>query len=238
MSQTISRLSNTLDLFTDTYNYNHWIYAFIRPHLGDYVLEAGCGIGNITQFLLNCKQVVCIDTDEKYLDTLAEKAKTHRNLTLSHTNIMDIPSKKAPAEYFDTVICINMLEHIEDDFGAIQRMVSVLKPGGKVLVYVPACNWAYGRLDKALGHFRRYSRYRLKKLAICNKLIIQRCHFVNFIGIFGWFWSARIKKDTFIGRKKAQFVDRIVPFLSAMERLVKPPIGQSLFAVMVKIEKN
>ena len=89
-----------------------------------------------------------------------------------------------------------------------------------------------------MGHFRRYSRSRLKKFAGTNKLIIKGCHFVNFIGIFGWFWSARIKKDTFIGRKRAQFVDRMVPFLSAMERLVKPPIEQSLFAVMVKVEKN
>ena len=139
-----------------------------------------------------------------------------------------------PANSFDTVLCINVLEHIQDDLAAIKNMLSVLKPGGKLLLYVPAIQWAFGSIDKALGHFRRYSHSRILSLVESAEAEIQLMHYVNFVGVLGWFYANRIRKDDVIQRSNAQLVDRMVPYLSALERLVRPPIGQSLFAVIAK----
>ena len=233
-SEHIHTISNTLDLLTDTYNYNHWIYSLLRPHLGNRVLEVGAGIGNITQFLLPCESIVCTDVEDKYIDALGEMARTHTNITPLKIDILDLRSDNAHQNYFDTVLCINVLEHIENDLKAVRAMVSVLRPGGKLWLYVPACKWAFGMLDAQLGHFRRYSGRDLKNLASSAGLDMKKCHYVNFPGIFGWFWSARVRKDRVIRRENAQIVDKMVPYLSAMERLVKPLIGQSLVAVLEK----
>ncbi len=230
----IHTITNTLDLLTDTYNYNHWIYSLMRPHLGDRILEVGAGIGNITQFLLPSKEVVCLDLEDEYVDILREYAKTHSNITPLQLSLLDLPTDQAPLAYFDTALCINVLEHIENDLLAVQQMASVLKPGGKLWLYVPAGQWAYGALDKELGHFRRYHRPRLKSLAKDAGLVLQECHYVNFVGVFGWFWSARVRRDRVIRRENAHLMDHLVPYISAIERLARPPFGQSLVAVMVR----
>lgn len=227
-------ISNTLDLLTDTYNYNHWIYSLLRPHLGERVLEVGAGIGNITQFLLGCQQVVTIDIEEKYAAALAETSKVHRNLVSINRGVLDIPCETVPEDSFDTVLCINVLEHVEDDLRAIQAMLSVLKPWGKLFLYVPACHWAYGTLDKELGHHRRYSKQSLKALASSANARLVQLHFVNFVGIFGWFWAARIRKDDVIRRENAWLMDKMVPYIFALESFIKPPFGQSLVSVMEK----
>ncbi|MBC8331998.1 MAG: class I SAM-dependent methyltransferase [Anaerolineae bacterium] len=232
----IHTITNTLDLLTDTYNYNHWIYSLMRPHLGERILEVGAGIGNITQFLLSSKEVVCLDLEDEYVDILRDYAHTHKNITPLQLSLLDLPSTQAPLNYFDTVLCINVLEHIENDLLAVQQMASVLKPGGKLWLYVPAGQWAYGALDKELGHFRRYTRPRLRSLAIDANLELLECHYVNMVGIFGWYWSARVRKDRVIRRANAHLMDRLVPYLSAIERLVRPPFGQSLVAVMERSE--
>jgi len=233
----IHTITNTLDLLTDTYHYNHWIYSLMRPHLGDRILEVGAGIGNITQFLLPSKEVVCLDLEDEYVNILKEYARTHSNIIPVQLSLLDLPAEQAPPDYFDTVLCINVLEHIEDDLLAVQKMASVLKPGGKLWLYVPAGRWAYGALDQELGHFRRYNRARLKSVVRDAGLKLHECHYVNFIGAFGWYWSARVRKDRVIRRENAHLMDQLVPYLSAIERLVRPPIGQSLLLAATRPEE-
>ena len=234
----IHALTDSLDLLNDTYNYNHWIYSLLRPFLGERVLEVGAGTGNITQFLLRCQRVVCLDIEDKYLSALAKTAKIHSNVTPIKLDLLDLPSDEVPSNFFDTALCINVLEHIENDLDALAKILSVLKPGGKLLLYVPASNWAFGSLDTALGHFRRYSRHGMKQLVETAGGNLHKCHYVNFIGVFGWYWAGRIRKDEFIQRGNAHLVDTLVPYLSAFERLVRPPIGQSLYAVIEKPHSN
>ena len=135
---------------------------------------------------------------------------------------------------FDLITSCDVLEHITDDFDAVKKMVAMLKPGGRVLLYVPAATWAFGVLDKNLGHHRRYSKHRLISIAAASNVEIRRIKHVNCIGAFGWWWSSRIRKETFIPPEKARLVDRFVPYLSAFERIFPVPIGQSIFAVLEK----
>lgn len=127
-----------------------------------------------------------------------------------------------------------VLEYIEDDDAMLRKFSDMLAPNGVILLYVPACPWAYGEIDKALGHYRRYSKHGLKELAHNCGLDIVSGRYVNFIGAFGWWWCSRFRKQTDIKRDNVKLVDRVVPYLSAAEKLIKPVVGQSLFMAFKK----
>ena len=227
-------LSHSLDLLKDTYNYNHWIYSLLRPFLGRTLCEVGAGTGNLTQFFLNLDQILCIEPEPGFRETLERMAAVHSNVRVLGGGLEDCAQLAEPAGAYDAVVCVNVLEHIEDDGQALRQMMELLQPGGRILLYVPAAPWAFGLLDAKLGHYRRYSRRRIRDLARACALQLEKCVYVNFIGAFGWCLHARILKKTVISPESARFVDRLVPYISAVERLLPPLTGQSIFAVLKK----
>jgi SAM-dependent methyltransferase len=134
----------------------------------------------------------------------------------------------------DTVVCLNVLEHIEDDTRALRHMHAVLPPGGRALLIVPAFAGLYGPIDRNLGHYRRYSprAFRQKAASIGFRA---RLRYMNTVGFFGWWVNAKILKRTEQSESQIQFFDSmIVPLMSRLERAVPPPFGQSIFAVLEK----
>jgi SAM-dependent methyltransferase len=224
-------LTHSLDLLSDTYNYNHWIYSLCRPWLGNEILEVGAGIGNLTQFLLGAKRVTCVEPEAVYKNALKAITDNHRNVHYFSVPLQEIP----PEEHgYDSALCVNVLEHIQDDKQALIAMANRVKVGGHVILYVPAAAWAFGLMDKHLGHYRRYNRRQLKILADACGLQTRRIKYVNFIGVWGWWWCGRVRKDAMIDPRKARFMDSLVPFISAVEKLASPPIGQSILAIYRK----
>lgn len=230
----LESMSHSLDLLKDTYNYNHWIYSLIRAHLGQKVLEAGSGQGNITRFLLDRERVYCLEPEPFYLAKLQELAEVHRNVSCVLGAIQDLPALAETIDRVDSVICINVLEHIEDDAHALECMRHVLRERGKLILYVPACQWAFGTLDVNLGHFRRYERRRTAKLLQSVGYQATYCRAVNIVGAFGWCLESRVRRQKVIDPGKARFMDRLAPFLAALEKIVRPPFGQSLLYVAEK----
>ena len=233
-NSSLHALSHSLDLLKDTYNYNHWVYSLLRKFVGKSVCEVGAGTGNLTQFFLNSDRVLCIEPDPEYCAALRSLSTVHTNVRVCAGSLDDCARAPANREAFDTAICVNVLEHIEDDVQALGQMLSMVKKGGRVLLYVPAARWAYGSLDRKLGHFRRYSKGMIREVARKSGAGVERCFYVNFIGVWGWFLHARILKREVISPESARFVDHLVPYISAIERLLPPFTGQSLFAVLKK----
>ncbi len=233
-SNEITALTHSLDLLKDTYNYNHWIYSLLHPYLGAKILEVGAGTGNILQFMLRRKEIVCLESSSEFASSLQHTAEMHKNVRVVNGSIEDMFSLGISEACFDNVLCLNVLEHIDKDIAAVQNMLSALSPEGRLLLFVPACQWAYGQLDKEFGHYRRYSKSGLKNTILSAGGFVEKCHYVNFIGVFGWWYSGRIKKDAKIDPVNARIVDRLAPFISALERIIAPPVGQSLFAVVRK----
>ena len=231
-NHSITALSDSLDLLSDTYNYNHWIYGLLRPFLGDSICEVGAGIGNLSRFFLNADRLIAIEPEAKYLKALCKLSDVHLNMSVHECGIEDYVLKDH--NQVDSVVCVNVLEHIDDDAAMLEKFASMLNPGGVILLYVPACSWAYGEIDKALGHYRRYSKHGLKELAHSCGLDVVTNRYVNFVGAFGWWWCSRVRKHTDIKRDNVKLVDRFVPYLSAAEKLVKPVVGQSLFMAFKK----
>jgi 2-polyprenyl-3-methyl-5-hydroxy-6-metoxy-1,4-benzoquinol methylase len=156
-------VAHSLRILATIYNYNHWIFGMIRDFLKGTVLEVGAGIGNITQFMLNAETLVCLEPDEGYRRYMEKRFANHLNVRTVSSRMEECPNSEVAAGSFDSVVCLNVLEHIKDDVGALMNCKGCLKPGGTIVVLVPAIPFIYGEMDRAMGHFRRYTKRSLKR---------------------------------------------------------------------------
>lgn len=229
--QTADEVYASLAVIDKLYNYNHWIFNKVRPFIRRTVCEVGCGTGNITQFLLNKDRVVGIDPYAAAVRQAKERFKDHLNLAFAQYTIEQCPNPDVPVEAFESVICLNVLEHIPDDVGALRRMASLCTAKGRVIVLVPALMSAYGEMDRSFGHIRRYSRRSLTAAFGQAGLDVVYTGYMNAVGYFGWLWEGRIMRRKRIRPQAAATFNRIVPFVDALERVLRPPFGQSIIAV-------
>jgi SAM-dependent methyltransferase len=224
-------VSHSLAILSTVYHYNHWIFDSIREFLGSDVAEIGAGVGNITQFLLNSGRLTCLEPFAPYHDYLLQRFSKHLNVSVFSHPIEQVPNAQVPADSFDSVICLNVLEHIADDVGALKNMRSLLRPGGNVIVLVPALPWIFGEMDKAMGHLRRYTLGSLKKAFRDAGLTPTYGRYFNLLGVGGWWWNGRVRKRPTIPASATRAFNRMVPVLSAIERIIPPLIGQSVLVV-------
>ncbi len=224
-------VSHSLAILATVYHYNHWIFDTIRDHLGRAVVEVGAGVGNITQFLLNAERLVCLEPFESYREFLAHRFRQHLNVEVRPHLVEDCPNDDVPEAQFDSVVCLNVLEHIADDIGALTSMRRLLKPGGNAIVLVPALPWLYGAMDEQMGHVRRYTLSSLRSRFAQAGLRPTHGHYMNLAGVLGWWWHGRVRRKANIPESATLTFDRLVPFLSAIERLIPRLLGQSVVVV-------
>jgi SAM-dependent methyltransferase len=213
-------------------NYFAWQARLVLPEIGQRVLEVGCGIGNFTGLLLDREVVVAVDADPACIE------KTNARFPRLHATVADVGRTDFTGYEtlaLDSCVCLNVLEHIEDDEAALRAIASALTPRGAIVLIVPAFASLYGPIDRNLGHYRRYSRSSFHRLAKRTGLRVRKLHYLNFIGFFGWWANARILKREVQSAAQIEVFDRwIVPGLSRAESWIRPPFGQSLFAVLEK----
>ena len=220
-----------LALLNELYAYNHWLFDKVRLFIKDSVCEVGCGTGNITQFLLNHEQIVGIEPFGPSLEKARRRFAKHLNVEFANCRLADSPNELVPAKSFDTILCMNVLEHIEDDADSLRRMLQLCRSNGNVVVLVPAHMSAFGGLDRAAGHFRRYNRRSLRRAFEQAGLIVTDSFYMNALGYFGWLWYGRILGREQLPASGARHFNRLVPLLDAFERIIPPPFGQSLVMV-------
>jgi SAM-dependent methyltransferase len=135
----------------------------------------------------------------------------------------------------DTVVCMNVLEHLEDDELAVNTFSKRLAPGGLLVLLIPAVPWLFGEIDRRLGHYRRYSKGSAAALMRKTGMTMVRMRYFNFIGVWGWLWNARVAKSLTQSDGQIHFFDNyIVPWESRLEKVIAPPVGQSLLVVARK----
>jgi SAM-dependent methyltransferase len=220
---------------TKARRYFAWQSEVSKSALGRRVLEVGCGLGNFTEHLLDRELVVGIDIDAKCIALhrrrFANQANV-RQLTLDAQNPAFLNLRE---EGFDSIACLNVLEHIADDGLTLRRFAEVLQPGGRVVLLVPAFPALYGPIDANLGHYRRYTKRSLAAAAESAGLRPKTLRFMNVVGFFGWWANAKLFRREEQSGGQIEVFDRfIVPVQAALERWIAPPVGQSIFAVLEK----
>jgi len=214
-------------------NYFAWQHRLLQNELGPRVLEVGCGVGNFTATLLERDAVIAVDVQPECIQRLKQKFPDRDNL---HASVCDVlsPEFRDLAKFRpDSAVIVNVLEHVEDDVAALKAVAAVLAPKGIIVLLVPAFQALYGPIDRNLGHHRRYSSGAIRSLAQQTGLRLRKLHYMNSIGFFGWWTNARILKRQAQSERQIEIFDRyLVPPISALERLIRPPFGQSLLAVL------
>ena len=209
--------------------YNRWMFDRLHPWVGRRVLEIGSGIGNLSAFLVDRERLVLTDTREEYLSRLRQRFAGHSNIAVARLYLPD-DDRAVAGQRFDTIICLNVLEHVDDDISALQAIRRLLAPAGRLVLLVPALPALDGTIDRALGHHRRYPRAGLAGLLAATGFKLAHIEYYNLAGIPGWWWAGRVLRSETIPGGSLKLYDALVP-LFRLERFIPWRVGQSLIAI-------
>jgi glycosyltransferase involved in cell wall biosynthesis len=223
--------SHVLGRLSRAPNFNIWMADTIRSYCGNRVLEIGSGVGNLTRKLIPRVKYVASDVNPLYLQTLEALSINRPYMKTTYCDVLDISSFPHIEEGYDTVICLNVIEHVEDDRGALANVRSVLAVGGTAIVLVPQGQWNFGTLDQALGHKRRYSKESLRALAEDGGFVVKDIFEFNRIGTPAWFMNGRILRRRVFGLFQIWMLDLLTPVFRVIDRLLPFP-GLSLIAIL------
>jgi glycosyltransferase involved in cell wall biosynthesis/phospholipid N-methyltransferase len=223
----------TLERMGKLSQYNDWIWQSVAPYVGNRVLEVGAGIGNMTRVLYGRDLIVATDLELPYLHILRNRFSRNPTIAVERLDLNSDDCLKLKHHEFDTVVCLNVLEHIEDHEGALQRLYEVLVPGGRLVLFVPADQKLFGTMDTQVGHFRRYSREELQRLIEAAGFVSEKVTYRNVFGRFGWWLNGRVLKRNHLPGGQSRIFDLFVPILRRLEP-ESPSKGLSVIAIGLK----
>ncbi len=222
--------SHTLARLARAPRFNAWMADVIRPFVGSRVLEIGSGTGNLTRHLVPRSRYVASDVNPLYLRSLAGLTADRPYLTAQYCDVTELAS--FPREGgFDTVICLNVIEHVDDDRAALRNIRSALAEGGRAVVLVPSGRWNMGTLDEVLGHRRRYAAPELRRLAAECGFEVKALLGFNRVSSLPWWVSGKILRRRTFGLVQIKMVNLLTPLFRLLDGwLPLPPL--SLIAVL------
>ncbi|MEL6813761.1 MAG: class I SAM-dependent methyltransferase [Cyanobacteria bacterium J06598_3] len=216
-----------LDHLQSATHYNQWIFSHIQPHIKGRTLEVGCGNGNFTTLIAqHCPQLLAVDLDPTYTQQTQARLQAYDHVKVLTADATTL----ACAQSFDTIIMLDVLEHIADDVSILRRLSQYLAPGGTLILKVPALDTLYNSLDQAVGHHRRYTPKTLEATLSCANFLAPTLQYFNMVGIFGWWLNGQLQRTNPPGEQVGWF-DRCVPLFQSVETTLGCPVGLSLFAV-------
>ena len=221
--------SETLEDLVEARHYRRWLVDLALPHLGDDPLEVGSGLGHYAADWA-AAGVPRWTASEADPGRLAQLRTRFAGDPVVRVRELSVPVEQTAQH--SAVVAYNVLEHIPDDVAALRAFAGLLRPGGRVVLVVPAFPSAMSRFDLAIGHQRRYRRRTLRTAAEDAGLRVEVLHHVNAVGLLGWYVAVKALR----GRPRAGLLltayDRgVVPWLRRVEARTPPPFGQSLFLV-------
>ncbi len=221
--------AQTLERLAAARNYNRWLTDRLQRWVGRRVLEIGAGLGSMSEFILDRDRVVLSDTDPYYLARLHDRFAARPNVRIAELRLPGVDGSVA-AERLDTIICLNVLEHVPDDAASLAAMRTLLQAGGRLVLLVPSLPFIYGTLDEALGHVRRYTPAELRRKFRDAAFRLVHLEYFNLAGVPGWWLTGQVLKRRLIPTGSLGLYDALVP-LFRLERFLPWRVGQSLIAI-------
>ncbi len=230
-----------LESMLNAQKYYSWVARMFGDHIGKNIVEVGAGTGSFTKHLLERKpqSLTLVEPSVDMYPHLQKRVKSLAKLAPETTiqthngSLKDI--QKTLKTKPDTIIYVNVMEHIEDDADEIKLAYKLLKPGGTLLIFVPALQRLLGSFDKQVGHHRRYHKKDLIAKHDDAGFVIEKAHYVDMLGITPWWLSFRVLKRKKLNQSVVRLYDNLaVPVISTLEGAVTPPIGKNLISVARK----
>ncbi|MFP4475988.1 MAG: class I SAM-dependent methyltransferase [Desulfatibacillaceae bacterium] len=211
--------------------YYRWMTDLVLPHVRGRVLELGTGPGIVTRHLLEAGFAVTGVDRSRDICRHAEQAFSgHTDFTMVCEDLEHADPGRFPGAPFGAIVCLNLLEHIKDDTGLLERCRKALEPGGRVIVLVPAHPRLFGPMDEAFGHFRRYARRGLVR-TMENAGFSVTTRYFNLLGLPGWWWRFRVRRARSFDPAQNRVYSMLLPVIRRAEAVLPPPVGLSILAV-------
>lgn len=218
-------------------NFTKWVYDEICSHLKGDILEIGSGLGTYSESIINDfpnSMITLTDISKPYLTNLETKFSS-KNVTVikldlnNHEDFVKIGYNK-----FDSIIAINVLEHVKNDEFALEELFKMLKTNGRLIILVPAYKLLYNVIDKSIGHWRRYTKKELKNKVTKNNFTIAKLYSFNMLGILGWYVNGNLCKKAKINKSASGIFDKIIPMMKIVESISGKRIGLSIICFCKK----
>jgi SAM-dependent methyltransferase len=220
-----------LDALADAHNYHAWIARRFAPYLGHHIVEAGAGIGTFATHLRRAAPAARLTLVEPAANLHPRLAQNHAHdphVRTVHGYLEDAGDDASA----DTLVAVNVLEHVHDDAAFLRTAHRLLTPGGHLLLFVPALPALHGTLDEAFEHHRRYTRRTLQRRIRDAGFAVQHVAYTNLPGAAAWWITGKLLRRRTLTPRAVRLYDRwMIPWIAALERKWTPPVGQSLIAI-------
>lgn len=226
----------TLTVVSEADQFNLWMFNTIRPFCTGKILEIGSGIGNISSFFINDNQEISLsELRQNYIHILQEKFSSRPNVNnIFQMDIIDPGFDNKFQKHFgtyDSIYALNIIEHIENDLQGIANCIKLLKPGGHLVILVPAYQYLHNTFDEGLMHYRRYTKQSLKHIMVKNDLDVIHQQYFNLVGILGWWINGTLLRKKIIPSGQMKLYNSLVPMFKFIDRITCNTMGLSLISV-------
>jgi 2-polyprenyl-3-methyl-5-hydroxy-6-metoxy-1,4-benzoquinol methylase len=220
--------SEVLEGLATAVNHRRWFVELAVPYLGDEPIEIGSGLGDYAlEWAPKFKSFTATEADPERLVALKERMADHPTVDVRQ---MLLPTEETGT--YSAAVSYNVLEHIEDHVGALKSIANLVRPGGAIVLIVPAFMFAMSGVDIATGHVRRYTRKTMRAALTEAGLEIERIQYANALGLIGYYMATSVFKLTPKEGAMVKVYDKFVlPVTKGAESIIRPPFGQSVFAV-------
>jgi SAM-dependent methyltransferase len=247
---------SNLEITSQNRRFNNWLYKKISPGLKKVgnILEIGSGLGTYSEMIIqdmstyssssssstlsfcsSSSHITITDISTTYLEKLQKSFSSSRNVSVSRLDLdCRADYDKIGYEKFDSIVALNVLEHVEKDEFALQQLYKMLKNEGMLIILVPCHKFLYNVIDKSVGHYRRYTKKELVYKIRKSHFTIERIFYFNMLGIAGWYLNGNLAKNAQINSAASKIFDRLVPFSEFLERITRHKIGLSLICYLKK----
>lgn len=239
MSDGLTYVGKDLEAMSFAENYHRWILEEFRPFLGTKLVEVGAGTGLFTRLLLkeDVESLTAVEPSEMF-----ERLQEGLSITpagvdvhLHRATFGQVHERIREEAKPDSIIYVNVLEHIREDESELQMVHETLEPGGRCFIFVPALMALYGKFDRKIGHFRRYTKPELEGKCTSAGFKIIRSRYFDFAGIFPWFVKYRMLGSDSLGGSAVSVYDKVaVPMIKTIEKFIVPAVGKNILLIAEK----
>ena len=237
MDEKVVYVGKDLEAMSFALNYHRWILKIFAPYLGTRIVEVGAGTGSFSELVLKYQpeSLSLVEPSEEMYKMLNERIgqlNSPTQIKTYNTVFAGVAERLKATQRPDSVILVKVLEHILDDETELSTVHRTVSSGGRVLIFVPALPWLYGIFDEHIGHHRRYTKSELEGKCRCAGFTVVECRYFDIAGIVPWWLKYRLFKSSTMEPRTVKTYDTyVVPAASALESIMRPPIGKNLLLI-------
>jgi SAM-dependent methyltransferase len=238
MSEKHGYAGKDLEAMSFAVNYHRWILSIFAPYLGARVVEVGAGTGSFSELLLEqrLESLSLVEPSTAMYQQLCLRMAESQNVKTYNDVFENVAERIRSTDRPDSIIYVNVLEHIADDVHELNVINKALATGGRIFIFVPALRWLHGSYDRQINHFRRYTRTELEKKCVAAGFKVIASRYFDLFGVLPWWVKYKVLQSNNMELGAVRFYDqRVVPVAKILESSVKPPIGKNVLLIAEKV---